>query len=105
MKKIYKFIPLIIIVILGAILCLNAKKWSEFSMMIHAEYLPLETKLIAISLYILLPSIVLSVFGAIGVEKIRKGKKLLFMIWIILFLVWLYWIYSLTMFIFYPIPL
>jgi hypothetical protein len=96
--KIYKFIPLIITILVGAILCLNSIKGSVVYMMLNAgfQYIPMRNRLIAFGLYIILPAIIISVLGASGIDKLKKGEKSLFIIWIFLFLVWVYWILILT---------
>jgi len=111
MEKLYKFIPLILSFIIGAILFLNPSSQSIFYMMLHPSELPFKlpftpTELIfvGLGLFVVLPAIIISIIGAFGIEKLRKGKKLLFIIWIILFLIWLYWILILTLYNPMPVP-
>jgi cellulose synthase/poly-beta-1,6-N-acetylglucosamine synthase-like glycosyltransferase len=99
MKKIYKFIPLIITIFIGAFLCFNPSKGSVLYMILNPDRFPhisTEVSLIVFSGYIILPTIFIITLGTIGVEKFKQGKKSLFIIWIILFLVWLFWILTLT---------
>lgn len=98
--KIYKFIPLILIILVGVILCLNAIEGSVVYIMLNAslQYIPMKSRLINFGLYIILPAIILSIFGASSVEKLKEGKKASFTTWVFFFLVWLCWLLILTRF-------
>jgi len=99
----YKFIPLILTILVGVILFLNPSEESIFYKMLHPSELPfeipftpMEFMFVGLGLYVVVPAIIISILGAFGIEKLRKGKRLLFIIWIILFLAWVYWILILT---------
>lgn len=80
--------------------------------MLHPEGLPeplsnmpITVRLGSLGLSTVLPIIIITIVGVFAIDKLQKGKKLLFIIWLILFLIWLYWLLILTRFCPMPIPL
>jgi fatty acid desaturase len=100
--KIYKFIPLVITLLVGVILFLNPTEGSVVYMMLNPTKFPsmsIKSNLLSLGLYVILPTVIIIILGTTSIEKFKQGKKSSFMTWVFLFIVWLCWLLMLTRFV------
>jgi len=99
--KIYKFIPLILTIIIAVVLLLNATKRSAAYVLLHPDKFPgmsMKSNLVSFGLFFLLPTVIVIIVGTNSIERFKQGRKSSFITWIFFFILWLGWFLMLTRF-------